>query len=316
MPTECDREVRSCAARPHDADRRHPRRGRARGARGAQRPHRRRTRSSPTRATLPAESPPTPDLEGADDETRAAFSLQLNAINFGSGWFPTIHKPQGPVRASARWRPACAPAGRGRPRELQTLTRDGDRATLRPGPRARADGPLRAATCSELGERVDGSRSWRFAAPATTPSRRSRPSSPPGRPGTTSRPTRAATSRSSSARRSPPPTSRSPGSARGRPRPPDAVRRQPRPARAAHRRRARASTTTSSRRIDAGDPARARLPRGGRDPRRRAARGRAARRSPPRQRRPPPPSTGSCGRAAPQPRYKAHPRHRAPTTAY
>ena len=35
-------------------------------------------------------------------------------------------------------------------------------------------------------------------------------------------------------------------------------------------------------------------------------------RSPP----PPPSSTGSCGRAAAQPRYKAHPRHRAPTTAY
>jgi hypothetical protein len=46
-------------------------------------------------ADLPPESPPTPDLEGADDETRAAFSLQLNAINFGSGWFPTINKPAG-----------------------------------------------------------------------------------------------------------------------------------------------------------------------------------------------------------------------------
>ena len=46
-------------------------------------------------ATLPAESPPAPDLEGADDETRAAFSLQLNAINFGSGWFPTLRKPPG-----------------------------------------------------------------------------------------------------------------------------------------------------------------------------------------------------------------------------
>src|SRR5215207_733280 len=46
-------------------------------------------------AALPPESPPTPDLEGADDETRAAFSLQLNAINFGSGWFPTIDKPAG-----------------------------------------------------------------------------------------------------------------------------------------------------------------------------------------------------------------------------
>ena len=45
--------------------------------------------------TLPSESPPAPDLDGADDETRAAFSLQLNAINFGSGWFPTLNKPQG-----------------------------------------------------------------------------------------------------------------------------------------------------------------------------------------------------------------------------
>ena len=76
---------------------------------------------------------------------------------------------------------------------------------------------------------------------------RSRPSSRAGRPGATSRPTTAARSRSSSAPRSPPPTSRSPGLAPGRrPRPADAVRRQPRPARAAARRRARASTTTSS----------------------------------------------------------------------
>jgi hypothetical protein len=44
---------------------------------------------------LPAVSPPAPDLEGADDEQRAAFSLQLNAINFGSGWFPTLVKPPG-----------------------------------------------------------------------------------------------------------------------------------------------------------------------------------------------------------------------------
>src|SRR5919198_2007 len=49
----------------------------------------------PYARTLGAESPPAPDLEGADDETRAAFSLQLNAINFGSGWFPTLRKPPG-----------------------------------------------------------------------------------------------------------------------------------------------------------------------------------------------------------------------------
>jgi hypothetical protein len=46
--------------------------------------------------TLPAESPPAPDLApGASDEQRAAFGLQLNAVNFGSGWFPTLRKPQG-----------------------------------------------------------------------------------------------------------------------------------------------------------------------------------------------------------------------------
>jgi hypothetical protein len=46
--------------------------------------------------TLPAESPPAPDLApGASDEKRAAFGLQLNAVNFGSGWFPTLRKPAG-----------------------------------------------------------------------------------------------------------------------------------------------------------------------------------------------------------------------------
>jgi hypothetical protein len=46
--------------------------------------------------TLPADSPPAPDLApGASDEERAAFGLQLNAVNFGSGWFPTLRKPPG-----------------------------------------------------------------------------------------------------------------------------------------------------------------------------------------------------------------------------
>jgi hypothetical protein len=50
----------------------------------------------PYAATLPSQSPPAPDLEpGAADEHRAAFQLTLNAINFGSGWFPTLNKPPG-----------------------------------------------------------------------------------------------------------------------------------------------------------------------------------------------------------------------------
>jgi hypothetical protein len=49
----------------------------------------------PYARTLPPESPPAPDLEDAGLEQRAAFSLTLNAINFGSGWFPTLRKPAG-----------------------------------------------------------------------------------------------------------------------------------------------------------------------------------------------------------------------------
>src|SRR3954454_155687 len=41
------------------------------------------------------DAPAAPGLGGADDERRAAFSLQLNAINFGSGWFPTLRKRAG-----------------------------------------------------------------------------------------------------------------------------------------------------------------------------------------------------------------------------
>jgi hypothetical protein len=47
-------------------------------------------------ASLPAESPPAPDLApGEPDERRAAFQLTLNAVNFGSGWFPTLRKQPG-----------------------------------------------------------------------------------------------------------------------------------------------------------------------------------------------------------------------------
>ena len=41
-------------------------------------------------ASNTAPEPPPEDLERA-----AALSLQLNAINFGSGWFPTLRKPPG-----------------------------------------------------------------------------------------------------------------------------------------------------------------------------------------------------------------------------
>ena len=47
-------------------------------------------------ATLPPEKIPAPGPAGDGVlEERAAYWLQLNAINFGSGWFPTLHKPPG-----------------------------------------------------------------------------------------------------------------------------------------------------------------------------------------------------------------------------
>jgi Potential Queuosine, Q, salvage protein family len=46
--------------------------------------------------TLPANGAAAPANEPDDQlEQRAAHWLQLNAINFGSGWFPTLRKPAG-----------------------------------------------------------------------------------------------------------------------------------------------------------------------------------------------------------------------------
>src|SRR3954453_1593 len=80
-------------------------------------------RIEPYARELRAQSPPAPDLEGADDETRAAFSLQLNAINFGSGWFPTIRKPDG-LSGFRTMEAALRRRGPWTARELQHLTRD------------------------------------------------------------------------------------------------------------------------------------------------------------------------------------------------
>jgi hypothetical protein len=96
-------------------------------------------------------SPPAPDL---DDETRAAFSLQLNAINFGSGWFPTIKKPEGlsgfrTMEAGLRRRGPWT-AG-----ELQKLTEVEVARTFGQDP----EHPLMELFTThlrELGERIDG----------------------------------------------------------------------------------------------------------------------------------------------------------------
>lgn len=48
----------------------------------------------PASAVLPDPDPATQLLDG-DREARAAFAICLNAINFGSGWWPTIRKRPG-----------------------------------------------------------------------------------------------------------------------------------------------------------------------------------------------------------------------------
>ena len=109
----------------------------------------------PYARTLGGESPPAPDLEGASDEARAAFSLQLNAINFGSGWFPTLRKRPGMsgfrtveagLRAHGPWTAE----------ELTRLTRAEVADTLGQDPGHVLMGHF-ARHLNELGERVGGS---------------------------------------------------------------------------------------------------------------------------------------------------------------
>ena len=77
-------------------DRRHPRAAPrvadARPQRDASSP----PRSPPTRRARPTPSAPAAaPATRAEREARAAFWLTLDAINFGSGWFPTLRKRAG-----------------------------------------------------------------------------------------------------------------------------------------------------------------------------------------------------------------------------
>ena len=114
----------------------------------------------PYARTLPAESPPAPDFEGASLEQRAAFSLTLNAINFGSGWFPTLRKPAGlsgfrTVEAGLRARGPWTAA------ELRALETPAVAATFAQDP-AHELMALFTRALRELGERVTVEYSGRF----------------------------------------------------------------------------------------------------------------------------------------------------------
>jgi hypothetical protein len=120
----------------------------------------------PYAATLPAESPPPPDLEGASPEERAAFSLTLNAINFGSGWFPTLRKRPGmsgfrTVEAGLR---AHGPWSAG---ELAAMTREEIAAAVGQDPGHELMGHF-AVHLRELGSRVRDEHGGGFLALATS----------------------------------------------------------------------------------------------------------------------------------------------------
>jgi hypothetical protein len=105
--------------------------------------------------TIPAHAPPAPDLEGAGEEARAAFSLQLNALNFGSGWFPTLRKQPGmsgfrTIEAGLRTR------GPWSADELRAITREEVAATMGQDPGHELMG-LYATHLRELGAHVHGS---------------------------------------------------------------------------------------------------------------------------------------------------------------
>jgi hypothetical protein len=112
----------------------------------------------PYARTLSSESPPAPDLEGADDETRAAFSLQLNAINFGSGWFPTLRKRPGmsgfrTVEAGLRGRGPWTAS------ELEAITREEIAAALGQDPEHELMGHFERHL-RELGRKIDSFRDF------------------------------------------------------------------------------------------------------------------------------------------------------------
>src|SRR4051794_5235136 len=97
-------------------------------------------------------SPPAPDIEG-DEETRAAFSLQLNAINFGSGWFPTLNKPQG-LSGFRTMEAGLKRRGPWTSEELRALTRQEIAETFGQDPEHELMGHFERHL-NELGERVD-----------------------------------------------------------------------------------------------------------------------------------------------------------------
>jgi Potential Queuosine, Q, salvage protein family len=122
-------------------------------------------------ASLPLDgAPPTPDpdahLVGGDRERLAAFWLTLDAINFGSGWFPTLRKEPGrsgyfTVAIGVRRR--FAARGPWSADELARITAGEIADTLNQDPEHELMG-LYARSLSDLGGRVSREHDGSFGA--------------------------------------------------------------------------------------------------------------------------------------------------------
>ena len=179
---------------------------------------------------------PASSTTWTDPEEVARYLLTLDAINFGSGWFPTLRKRAGPLglrhgrRGAARALRADGPWSNAR--AARARHRERVAAHARPAPRPRADGALRAGAA--LPRRLAG-RAQRLDAIARR-RRLGRARSPPNCRRMALFDDRGFYKRAQIVAGRP--RARRRRQLR-RPRPPDDLRRQPRAARAALRRRAR-----------------------------------------------------------------------------
>lgn len=109
-------------------------------------------------ASLPWSVPPAEEDEtpSGPHEERAAFWLTLDAINFGSGWFPTLNKRPGHSgyqTIAAGLRERFESRGRWTPAELQTLSPEAIARALSQDPSHELMG-LFAASLNDLGDHV------------------------------------------------------------------------------------------------------------------------------------------------------------------
>jgi hypothetical protein len=116
----------------------------------------------------PTEEPQPPPATPAERDARAAYWLTMDAINFGSGWFPTLRKRDGLSGSNtiaAALRDRFDDHGAWTPAELSEL----DAATLGPVLGQEPDHELMAlyaASLRDLGRRVAAEHDGSFAAVA------------------------------------------------------------------------------------------------------------------------------------------------------